>query len=388
MKILITTVFEYPHTGGLSTHVHTLKKGLEERGHTVDVLSFSNISTIQQNLYARGPSFLLNKIKKGKGFVYSHMARKKLLLALISEAKGNGYDLINAQDVFATLASVESGIPTVSTVHGYMSFEAISKGSIVEGSEEDLALQAIEKQAYKKTGRNITVDQRIKDYLYRQASVEAVAIRNFIDISAFKPEKENKIEYRKKYNIDETAKVLFVPRRLTKKNGVILPMQALAAVLAKHPKTKLIYAGTGEEMATLKKMVADNNWQENVKLLGAVPHEQMKEYYALADVVLVPSVHDAGVEEATSISALEAMGSGSPLVASAIGGLKEIIEHEQDGLLVEDKNVDQLAASINRLLDDEHFGKQLAKAAREKIEGQYSHRAAAEKYETIYKSIL
>ena len=63
----------------------------------------------------------------------------------------------------------------------------------------------------------------------------------------------------------------------------------------------------------------------------------MKDLYGASDIVLVPSIHSYGVEEATSISALEAMGSGSPVVAGAVGGLKEIFEHEKDGLLVEVK---------------------------------------------------
>lgn len=99
----------------------------------------------------------------------------------------------------------------------------------------------------------------------------------------------------------------------------------------------LIYAGMGEAYEELKSLIEQQGLSEKAKLLGAIPHETMTEYYALSDIVLVPSVHSAGVEEATSISALEAMGSGSPLIASAVGGLKEIVSHRQDGLLVEEK---------------------------------------------------
>lgn len=66
MKILITTIFDYPHEGGLSTHVSTLKKGLEERGHQVDVLSFSNINPLLRKVYAQAPGFIINKVKKEK----------------------------------------------------------------------------------------------------------------------------------------------------------------------------------------------------------------------------------------------------------------------------------------------------------------------------------
>ena len=87
----------------------------------------------------------------------------------------------------------------------------------------------------------------------------------------------------------------------------------------------------------------------------------MKDLYrCIADIVLVPSIHSYGVEEATSISALEAMGSGSPVIAGAVGGLKEIFEHEKDGLLVEVKNTEDLSNSIIRILDNPSFGQELA----------------------------
>ncbi|MCH1625118.1 glycosyltransferase family 4 protein [Ferdinandcohnia quinoae] len=388
MKILIATAYDYPHAGGLSTHVTTLKAGLEEQGHKVDVLSFSDVPPIVRKASAQGPSFVLNKVKKGKGIVWSHKIRQKLMKSLIEKNKHKNYDIINAQDPFTTLAAIESGIPTVSTVHGYMAFESISKGSIIEGSAEAKYMQEKEIEAYKGTNKIITVDQRLKDYVKEVSGVEGTAIRNFIDIHGFKPDKDKQSALRDSYGIPKDMNVLFVPRRLTRKNGVIYPALALPEILKKHPNTKLIYAGSGEALSEIKDIVAKNGLEANVELLGAVPHEKVKDYYAMADVVLVPSVHSAGVEEATSISALEAMGSGSPLVACAVGGLKEIVNHESDGLLVEEKNVQQLAEAVIYLLDHPTKGEEMAKKARLKIEQEYSHLAAAKKYAEIYQSAL
>ncbi|AMX82275.1 glycosyl transferase family 1 [Geobacillus subterraneus] len=389
MNILLATVFDYPHAGGLSTHVTTLKAGLEARGHRVDVVSFSDVPRSMQMMLAKGPSFLLNKVSKGTGILWSHAVRQRLLSRLIADkAASRRYDVINAQEVFATLAALPSGIPTVTTVHGYMTYEAISRGAVVEGSRQAQHLLEKEIEAYTKTRKIITVDQRIKEYVREKAGVEATAIRNFIDVDRFKPEKANRLAYRKKHGVPENAAVIFVPRRLTKKNGVIYPALALPHVLEKYPNAMLIYAGMGEAYDELKSLIEQRGLSEKAKLLGAIPHETMTEYYALSDIVLVPSVHSAGVEEATSISALEAMGSGSPLIASAVGGLKEIVNHRQDGLLVEEKNVDELAQAIIELLDHPEFGQQLAQAARRKIEDEYSHLSAAKKYEDIYRAAL
>lgn len=388
MKILLATVFDYPHPGGLSTHVTTLKAGLEARGHEVDILSISDVPRTTQLLKARGPSFVLNKVSKGKGIIWSRKARKKMLQALIETNKHKGYDIVNAQDVYATFAALDAGLPTVSTVHGYMAYEAVSAGSVAENSPEAQYLQEQEIEAFKRTRKVITVDQRIKDYVKKQAGVEGNAIRNFINIDDFKPDLSQKAALRDKNDVEQDDKVFFVPRRLTKKNGVIYPILSFPKVLEKYPNAKLIYAGSGEALDDMKALIAEKGIEDRVRLLGPIPHQKIKEFYALADVVLVPSIHSAGVEEATSISALEAMGSGIPLIACAVGGLKEIVDHNHDGLLVEERNVEELSEAMIELLDNPGKGQALAKAARTKIENEYSHIAAAEKYEKIYLSAL
>ena len=388
MKILMATAYDYPHIGGLSTHVSTLKAGLEARGHEVDVLSFSNTSPMMRKLYTQGPSFVLNKVKKGRGIIWSHYARKKCLVQLLEKVKMNHYDIINAQDPMATLAVLDTDMPVVSTVHGYMSFEAISKGIINEGSPEANELQELEIKAYQGTQKIITVDQRLKNYVKKVSGIEATSVRNFIDIHNFKPDKSKKNVLRNQYGIAQEDLVLFVPRRMIQKNGVIYPTLALPAVLEKYPQAHLIYAGGGNQVTEIKKMIAEKGLENKITLLGEVPHAKVKDYYALADIVIVPSVHSAGVEEATSISALEAMGSGTPLIACAVGGLMEIVNPGVDGVLIEEKNVEQMSEAIIDFLDHPEKGMEMAKRAREKIEKEYSHLAAAEKYEEVYKLAL
>ncbi|WP_338470679.1 glycosyltransferase family 4 protein [Niallia sp. XMNu-256] len=387
MNILITTIFEYPHEGGLSTHVTTLMKGLQERGHQVDVLSFTDMNPVTRKLFTQAPGYLINKVKKGKGQLLNDRQKMKMLKSYIEKVKGK-YDLINSQDIYAALASIESGIPTVATVHGYFSYEAISRGAVIQGSPEELEIIETEKKAYQQATSVIAVDQRIKEYIKRQADVEAYSIKNFINVHEFKVDRSKAEQIKTEFEIPKDVQVLFVPRRLTEKNGVIYPTLALPKVLEKHPNTLLVYAGTGEQYTNIEQTAYKLGIQDKVRLLGSVPHEKMKELYSIADIVLVPSIHSHGVEEATSISALEAMGSGAPVIAGAVGGLKEIFEHEKDGLLVEEKNTEDLSQSIIRILDDGSLGETLSKNARKKVEEHYSHIAAAEKYETIYKEAL
>lgn len=389
MKILLATVYDYPHLGGLSVHLTTLKSGLESRGHEVDVVSFTDVPKWKRDGVVRGPAFLLNKMKQGKGYVWTLKRRQEELATLIKEAVSKKeYDVINAQDVFTTFAALETNVPVVSTVHGYLTFEGISKGSVIEGSPEAKELQEAERKGYKATREVITVDTRIKEYILKETGVTGNMIKNFIDVESFKPEIERRAEFRDTYGFSQDELIFFVPRRLTKKNGVMYPILSLPAVVEKFPNARVVFAGTGEMMEPMKQKAAELGVSDNITMLGAVDHSVMMQYYALANVALVPSIYSAGVEEATSISALEAMGSGVPLIACAVGGLKEIVDSGKDGLLVEEQNVEQLSDAMIQLLENPEYGKQLAEAGRAKIIEEYSHFAAAEKYEAIYLKAL
>ncbi len=388
MKILLATSYDYPHLGGLSTHMTTLKTGLEKLGHTVETLSFSDVEKWRRDWIARGPSFVLNKVSLGAGYVWTLNRRQQFLEAMLKDEKYKSFDIVNGQDVFATRASLNAGLPTVTTAHGYLTYEGISKGSVAENSKHADKLLDVEFSMFKKTRSVITVDTRIKEYIKRETGVEASMIKNFIDVEDFKPEVERREEFRNKYNFAQDDLIFFIPRRLTKKNGVIYPILSFPPVLEKYPNARLVFAGTGEMMDEMKAKAKELGIEERVTMLGAVDHKDMIQYYALSDIALVPSIYSAGVEEATSISALEAMGSGIPLIACAVGGLKEIVDHEKDGLLVAERSVEELSDAMIRLLDQPDYGQQLAKAAREKIIAEYSHFAAAEKYEAIYKAAL
>ncbi|SDJ27768.1 glycosyltransferase family 4 protein [Salimicrobium halophilum] len=388
MRIMMTTVFDYPHTGGLSTHVATLKAGLEELGHEVDVVSFTDVPDAKKQV-ARGSSFLLNKVSKGKGIIAGHRVRQQLLEVLIKrKAEDKAYDIINAQDVYASLASFKSGVPVVSTVHGYLAFEAVSRGAVSSNSKEAKHMQELEREVYRQTRRPITVDQRIKDYIQELAGVEGERIYNFINVDQFQPQVERREELRASFGYDSDDVLLFIPRRMTRKNGVIFPAKALSLIHEKYPRVRLLYAGSGEEEQNIRDIARETGVEDHVHFLGNIPHETMKDYYAMSNATLIPSIHSEGVEEATSISALEGMGAGVPVVASGIGGLKELIDDGENGLLVEEQSPEAIRDAVFRIIEQPEEGEQMAKAARALIEENYSHHAAAEKFAKIYESVL
>ena len=179
--------------------------------------------------------------------------------------------------------------------------------------------------------------------------------------------------------------MLFCPRRLVKKNGVIYPSLALATMSpGERSRFLLLHAGEGGERAEMERIVAENHLEENVRLLGGQGPDAIRQLYRLTDIVLVPSVHSENVEEATSLSALEAMASGRPLIAGAVGGLAEMVVDGENGLLVP-ADAKALAAAILRLAAAPELGSRLAAAARHYVVENHSHLRAAAAYVEVYK---
>lgn len=403
MRILMAASFNYPHAGGLSTHMSMLARALTQASHEVDIASFSDLPAYLRLLGVQGPSFLLNRWRRGLGMVVSHRARRRLLAGVIQRRLPA--DVINAQDVFAALAARKAAstasAPVVLTLHGYMAWEAVSKGSIAAGSPAEKFFLDIEDQAYREADRIITVDTRLANYVKdRVGRTEGVTvIPNFIDLDSFDPLRLREAQarqagqgwrekLRKRYGLPPNAYILFCPRRLTEKNGVIYPLLALPSLLALHPDYFLVYAGEGEGRQRLEEAIKRDRLSDHVRLLGALGRDAIEELYAASDLVLVPSVTSAGVEEATSIAALEGMAAGLPVVASSIGGLKELIQPEKTGWLVPQRDVAALSRAINTLREQPALAASIGQAARRYVEAHHSSQAAAQRFLEVYQSAI
>jgi glycosyltransferase involved in cell wall biosynthesis len=353
-KILFTYAGPYPHIGGLSTHMELVIKGLKNLGFDVDVISLSSFPKCIQILFFTGPTYFLNKLSCGLGTIYYHYVCKLFNVLFCYKFLTKKYDMVNAHHINSLPSQTlikKFRIPVILTVHTYFAYEMISMGALKDNQSSLKRAINYEKKAYNSAAHIITVDSRLKEYLIDNGvdKNKIDVMFNPVDTNVFKP-RNGKKKYKEMFNIFTNKKVLLCPRRLEKKNGVIYAL--LALIKLKREDLVLVYAGDGQERKKIETLIKEHNLKDNVLLLGSVDHENMKFLYNAADIVLIPSIHSEGMEEATSISALEAMASGIPVIASDIGGLRDIIKDNFDGLLVPDKNVEALERAILRLLED------------------------------------
>lgn len=421
MRVLLLTTGDPGQIGGIRTHVAMLARGLEELGHEARTFCpWETVPAFARKARLTWPAGVLNRVRRGWGMMYSAETRSRMLAAAASRdlshaAKTSAHDsrdaavagdsgpnasraVINAQEVYSVpyLREVadEYGLPLVLTLHGYPLYESVSEG-YSETSQMGLRyLMRAEMRALRMADAIVTVDRRLYQHALKLVPERAESIytlANFIDTSAFAPcddaaeEERLRRESRRAWDIPEGKVLLFCPRRLVKKNGVIYPSLALATMgEADRSRFVLLHAGDGGERAEIERIIRDNRLGDSVRLLGGQDPETMRDLYRAADIVLVPSVHSANVEEATSLSALEAMASGRPLIAGDVGGLAQMLVDGETGLLVPE-SAEALAAAILRLTFDPELGARLAAAARDYVVANHSHLQAAAAYAEVYR---
>ncbi len=370
MRIIFATVFDYPHAGGLSTHVATLSQALESLGHDVLVVTPRRYAGWRLDLVGRAPSRFLQLLGQDQGIVWSHRVRLWLLQAALAHEPRDSR--IIAEDVLSAIAARSAGRSCLLTVHGYFTREALSRRGLRAGSYGERVFRRWEDTGYRSADRIVAVDTRIAEHILATSKRDDVRVQpNFLDM-AWADALPDRQAARRELGLGDWPLIL-CPRRLTPKNGVHVAIDALRA----WPEAHLLIVGDGVDRSRLETQVRNLGLQDRVIFTGAQPHAAMAAYYAAADCIAVPSVPVAGVEEATSISVLEGMASGTPVVASAIGGLKELVEDGRNGLLVPPNDPGALAAALRRSLQQ---AAELGRAAQDDVRRGYSARAAAEAF--------
>ncbi len=153
--------------------------------------------------------------------------------------------------------------------------------------------------------------------------------------------------------------LLFVGR-LVERKGVDVLIRA-AAILRDDPRLTIRIVGAGPEMASLEKQVSSLGLNDRVLFEGMVSAEAIVGHFARCDALVLPAVvTPSGDTEGLGVVLIEAMGYGKPVIASAAGGIVDIVSDGETGLLVAPGDADALAGAIRRAMDDPDEMRRLA----------------------------
>jgi glycosyltransferase involved in cell wall biosynthesis len=189
-------------------------------------------------------------------------------------------------------------------------------------------------------------------------------------------------DVRERYGIGGAPLLLYVGRFAPLKNLPLL-IDAFAAVVTERPEARLMMAGTGDLMKSIKRRAEVRGVAEKIIFTGEVPYEALPRYYSAADIFVLSSHYDNFPN-----AVLEAMSCGLPIVATRVGGVPLLVEDGENGRLTPPGDADALKDAVLRLLADDRLRRVMGCRNREKARSLYSWDASARKLLAFYRELL
>jgi glycosyltransferase involved in cell wall biosynthesis len=338
MKILIISPTQ-SGIGGTAKHVQGLSNYLESKNHFVKIISSDNTFTIPIKKL-KNPSFMLS--------------------ALIKTKFSKNYDIIHAHHPMAALAFKGSSAKKVVTFHGIFSNQI---GMLHGKTAQNLS------NKYEENALNwadaITTGSKDSFSYYSNQGHHPHYIPNAIEIDSLP------LDINQKYE----KQIIFVGR-LSKEKGI----ESLIRLCKIIPKTiHLVIVGSGPLENEVKKTAKDNS---NIDFLGYLPKNEVIPLIRGSFALIQPSL-----AEGISTTMLEAMACGIPIIASNVGGNKELIINNVNGFLVNPEAIDEINEKIINLSENKILVKNFGQKSSELIKNfEWEH--IGKKYLDLYESLL
>ncbi|UUZ86115.1 glycosyltransferase family 4 protein [Paenibacillus sp. P26] len=320
----------------------------------------------QVTIVSRRGSGLPRTSRKGNLTIVRVPAGSSLqyISSVLQYAKGKRYDIIQVDNRPHYMAKVKRLFPHTPVALFLHSLTFVPRTSAVSAS---LA----------KADLIIANSDSLKSNLSRMFPKQASKIRRVylgVDASRFKPAGGSRSS--------GAFRVLFAGRLVPRKGAGIL-IKAMGVVRRTHPGARLTIVGGGKEEYVRKLKSLAREQGVPVRFAGRISHRRIHHLYRKADVFVCPSQR----HEAFGLVNVEAMASGLPVVASDIGGIKEIVKHGTNGFLVARYNSPEAHAEwIGMLAGDRELASRLGRQARKDAVSRFTWKKTADRLIAIYKT--
>jgi glycosyltransferase involved in cell wall biosynthesis len=242
----------------------------------------------------------------------------------------------------------------------------------------------IGKSVLKRADRILTVSNETMKYVLRLGAEKAKTsvMYNGVDTDCFRDAKKG--ESREKLGLPKNRKIIFSLRRLVYKNGLDTLIESAALVARAYPDILFLVAGKGPSKQFIEDRIKELGIENNANLTGFVPDELLPAYYNAADYFVLPSASGEGLP----LVLFEAMACGLPVVATAVGGTPEIIEHMKNGFLVPPRNPKAMTEALLKLLSKEELGISIGEEAKRSIKNRFTWGENVQRLAKVYGDFL
>ena len=262
----------------------------------------------------------------------------------------------------ASLVAKKLKKPFVYEIRAFWEDAAVDQGKFAYGSFFYKLYQRLENEVIKRANAVITLCEGLRRELISRGFKykKIFVIPNAVDLSQFNPlNKDNELAQR--LNIGKNDIVLGFIGSFYRFEGLDLLVKAVARL----DRTKLILVGDGEKYEEIKKLVSKLNLSSKVILTGRIPHDEVKKYYSIMDIMVYPRLGERITELVTPLKPLEAMALGKIVIGSDVGGIEEIIGEGENagGLLFKAGSIDNLISKLKLIINNPDLQSKLRKKA-------------------------
>jgi glycosyltransferase involved in cell wall biosynthesis len=206
-------------------------------------------------------------------------------------------------------------------------------------------------------------------------------IHNGVDASLFAPQEPNQA-LRRSLGLDKRPVIGFIGEARAKK-GLGRLLRVYPRLYTRIPSQMLFVGGVRKDDKAMVKFFQRQHPDLPLHLVSPQAHDKMPQYYALCDLVVLPSLRD-GLPN----TLLEAMACGRPVVASAVGGMVDVLTDGRDGVLLPARDDDAWVNTLERVLMDSQTCQELGAAARHTVTTRFTVERELNSWLALYQELL
>ncbi len=243
-----------------------------------------------------------------------------------------------------------------------------------ESSALSLPIGLMARATFKLSGRIICYTEGlVPEYgLPRYRNKISIAHEHFIDFGRFKMRRR----------LDERDNLVGYIGRLSREKGVLNFVQAIPEILKERGDFEFLIGGDGQLRNEIKEYLDKEKLSGKVKVKGWIPHDEVPEYLSTLKLLVLPSY-----TEGLPNIVLEAMACGTPVLATPVGAVPDVIKDGETGFIIEDNPPQSLAQNVIRALNYPNL-MEVAQNARALVEKEFTYEKAVEKYREILGNLF
>jgi glycosyltransferase involved in cell wall biosynthesis len=371
MKILMPVIHYYPVIGGLEAWTQNIAERMAERAEVFVITG--RVKNQLKKEEREGVKIFRTSLFSLENLSYSSPlylvgAFPLILLKSFILLKREKVDVCHCQGFLSSLM-------------GYLlfSFTGIPYVVTVQRLEADRGF--LRRLVYRRAAVCIGSSKAVEDYFKEIGVTRTRVIPNGIDVEDFGAKTLSRDEVREELGISGEFTIITVAR-LEKVKGIKYLISALRLLESRPDKPthgfKLVIIGEGSQREELEALVKESALGLKVRFVGQVPNHEISAYLGAADCFALPSL-----KEGFGIVVLEAMAAGIPVVASAVGGILDIIKDGENGILVAPGKPREIAEAVHKLYMHPDLADKLVSRAFESLD-RYDWNNIADQVYKIY----